>query len=110
MTSSTGRPSNPPLALMSSRQMSSAVLITLLGEAPAPVSARLMPILIGLPDCACAPVSSNDPKINVAVQRCSIFHSDFVIVSSLGGGCCSPPSSFELFAHVLGRPRAPIVR
>src|SRR6266508_1233751 len=34
MTSSTGRPSNPPLALTSSRQISSAVLITLLGAAP----------------------------------------------------------------------------
>ena len=48
MTSSTGRPNSPPLALTSSRQMSSAVLITLLGAAPAPVSARLKPILIGI--------------------------------------------------------------
>src|SRR5262245_29574425 len=52
MTSSTGRPSRPPLALMSSRHISRAILITLLGAAPAPVKARLSPILIGGPLCA----------------------------------------------------------
>src|SRR5919198_2055345 len=52
MTSSTGRPSTPPLAFTSSRHISSAVLITLLGAAPAPVNARLSPILIGCPVCA----------------------------------------------------------
>src|SRR5215467_34841 len=52
MTSSTGRPSTPPLAFTSSRHISSAVLITLLGAAPAPVNARLSPILIGWPLCA----------------------------------------------------------
>src|SRR5215471_12526817 len=52
MRSSTGRPSTPPLAFTSSRHISSAVLITLLGAAPAPVNARLSPILIGWPLCA----------------------------------------------------------
>src|SRR5215831_21113377 len=52
MRSSTGRPSTPPLAFTSSRHISSAVLITLLGAAPAPVNARLSPILIGCPVCA----------------------------------------------------------
>src|SRR5215467_1958540 len=52
MRSSTGRPSRPPLAFTSSRHISSAVLITLLGAAPAPVNARLSPILIGWPLCA----------------------------------------------------------
>jgi hypothetical protein len=40
------------LAFASSRHISSAVLITLLGAAPAPVNARLSPILIGWPLCA----------------------------------------------------------
>ena len=61
------------MALTSSRQMSSAVLITLLGAAPAPVSARLKPILIGLPLCADAPESASSPTMNAATNARSAF-------------------------------------
>src|SRR5262245_36774904 len=72
---STGRPSRPPLALMSSRHISSAVLITLLGAAPAPVSARLSPTLIGLPPCAAAPDSAAAPIASTAaVVRSALKH------------------------------------
>src|SRR5215475_12900211 len=83
MTSSTGRPSRPPLALMSSRHISSAVLITLLGAAPAPVSARLNPTLIGLLPCADALDSINEPIANTAAAARSAFkHQVHMAVSS----------------------------
>src|SRR5215831_13136721 len=60
---------------MSSRQMSSAVLITLDGAAPAPVSARLMPMRIGLPLCASAPekqanaMTKEAPRVRRALRQ-----------------------------------------
>src|SRR5262249_22478187 len=74
--------SSPPLALMSSRQMSSAVLITLDGDAPAPVSARLMPIRIGLPLWARAPEKQPNPIISEAPRLRSALRQRFMIVSS----------------------------
>ena len=82
MTSSTGRPSNPPLALTSSRQISSAVPITLLGAAPPPVSARLNPTLMGSPLCADAPDRAKNPVINAATDARSAIPHTFPIVSS----------------------------
>src|SRR3954466_9217043 len=49
---STGRPNSPPLALMSSRHSSIAACSILPAGAPAPVSARLIPTLIGSAACA----------------------------------------------------------
>src|SRR4051812_12098153 len=114
MTSSTGRPSSPPLALMSSRQISSAVLITLLGAAPAPVSARLIPILIGLPLCADAPDSASSPMMNAAASARSAFPQIFAIASSLERGVDARRSyraSFiSLFMHLVARHDTPIIR
>ena len=56
---STGRPSSPPLALMSSRQSSIAACSILPAGAPAPVSASDMPTLIGSAACAGAAASSS---------------------------------------------------
>src|SRR5262249_35038803 len=67
---------------MSSRQMSSAVLITLDGDAPAPVSARLMPIRIGLPLWASAPEKKPSPIISEAPRLRSALRQRFMIVSS----------------------------
>src|SRR6187399_227570 len=86
MTSSTERPNSPPLALTSSRQMSSAVLLTLLGAAPAPVRARLKPILTGLPLCADAPERASSPTMNAATNARSAFQHNFAIVLSLERG------------------------
>src|ERR1051326_8956329 len=87
MTSCTGRPSRPPLALTSSRQMSSAVLITLLGDAPAQVSARLRPTLIGSPFCAEAFEIESNPASNAAAPARSAFPIGFGhAVSPCGGG------------------------
>src|SRR6516164_2777158 len=75
MTSSTGRPSTPPLAFTSSRHISSAVLITLLGAAPAPVNARLSPILIGCAVCADALGKATAPiAIAAAADRIAREH------------------------------------
>src|SRR5262245_40043558 len=75
MTSSTGRPSRPPLALMSSRHISRAILITLLGAAPAPVKARLSPILIGGPLCANALDNVATPNTSTAATaRTACWH------------------------------------
>src|SRR6185437_13716595 len=52
----TGRPSSPPLALMSSRQIMSAASTCLPMGATAPVKAMLKPTLIG--SAACAAVAS----------------------------------------------------
>ncbi len=57
--------------------------MTLLGAAPAPVSARPTPIRIGLPPCADAPDSESKPAINAAAHARSAFPTSFVIVSSL---------------------------
>src|SRR5262245_47054423 len=117
MTSCTGRPSSPPLALTSSRQMSSAVLITLLGAAPAPVSARPMPILIGSPLWAAAFETENSPTSNAAADARSAFQTCLVIASSLEAARrCAPPLSFSLltsFVHLVVRHHrhdAPVVR
>src|SRR5262249_21507744 len=82
-TSSTGRPSNPPFALTSSRQILSAVLITLLGAAPAPVSARLIPTLMGLPLCADAPEREKNTMMNAATSACTAVPHIFAIVGAL---------------------------
>src|SRR4029453_5840176 len=84
MTSSTGRPSRPPLAFTSSRHISSAVLITLLGAAPAPVNARLSPILIGWPVCADALDKLTVPiAIAVTADRIACKHQVHIASSSL---------------------------
>src|SRR3954452_21104767 len=105
MTSCTGRASSPPLALTSSRQMSSAVLMTLLGAAPAPVSARPTPILIGSPLWAAAFDSESNPTINAAADARSAFPTSFVMVSSLWAERhCAPPLSCSLltsFVHLV---------
>src|SRR5262249_28797756 len=57
------------------RHISSAVLITLLGAAPAPVNARLSPILIGCPVCADAPGKATRPiAIAAAADRTACKH------------------------------------
>src|SRR3954470_6907291 len=110
MTSSTGRPNSPPLALMSSRQMSRAVLITLLGAAPAPVSARLRPILTGLPLCAEASGMANTPTINAATNARSAFPHTLVIVSSLNGASLRAAFAVDrLFVHLVCRHDTPVV-
>src|SRR5215472_3894396 len=84
MTSSTGRPSRPPLAFTSSRHISSAVLITLLGAAPAPVNARLSPTLIGWPLCADALGKAIAPiAIAAAPDRIARKHQVHIAPSSL---------------------------
>src|SRR5689334_12673045 len=83
MTSSTGRPSRPPLAFTSSRHMSSAVLIILLGAAPAPVNARLKPTLIGLPLCAEAFDDAAPIAIKAAAVRSARKHQVRMVSSSL---------------------------
>jgi hypothetical protein len=102
MTSSTGRPSSPPLALTSSRQISSAVLITLLGAAPAPVSARLMPIRIGLPLCADAPEIKPSPMTSAAPRRRSALRQSSIIFSSLDPGSGGPPFGIALRRRFIG--------
>src|SRR6478736_1935984 len=111
MTSSTGRPSSPPLALTSSRQISSAVLITLLGAAPAPVSARLNPTLMGLPLCADAPDSASKPTMNAATNARSAFPHNLAIVSSLNGASLRAALAVgRLFMHFLCRHNTPVIR
>src|SRR5215510_8311754 len=101
MRSSTGRPSRPPLAFTSSRHISSAVLITLLGAAPAPVNARLSPILIGWPLCADA-----FDKVTVAIaiamaaDRIACKHQVH-IASSLVRAVGSRPAASVLVTHVV---------
>src|SRR5215510_8311755 len=101
MTSSTGRPSRPPLAFTSSRHISSAVLITLLGAAPAPVNARLSPILIGWPLCADA-----FDKVTVAIaiamaaDRIACKHQVH-IASSLVRAVGSRPAASVLVSHLV---------
>jgi hypothetical protein len=63
-------------------QISSAVLITLLGAAPAPVSARLIPTLMGLPVCADAPEREKNPMMKAATNACSAVPHIFAMVSS----------------------------
>src|SRR5262249_44388642 len=107
MTSSTGRPSNPPLALTSSRQISSAVLITLLGAAPAPVTASLLPLESGLPFCAGSPemkrsrLLSARPRGRSALRQIS-FTTPF-LSPSLGG----PLLGLGLRRHFIGPPLFP---
>src|SRR5580704_18022964 len=55
----TGRPSSPPLALMSSYQIFCASSADLPLAASPPVIAMLKPILIGSPDCAAAQSAAN---------------------------------------------------
>src|SRR5436190_14390438 len=81
---STGRPSSPPLALMSSRQISIAACSILPAGAPEPVSARLMPTLTGLPLCADAPEYQHSPASSAAATAPSDLLVVFM-VSSLGG-------------------------
>src|SRR5436190_5778642 len=74
----------PPLAFTSSRHISSAVLITLLGAAPAPVNARLSPILIGCPVCADALGKAIAPiAIAAAADRIAPKHQVAIAPSSL---------------------------
>src|SRR6185503_10294239 len=110
MTSSTGRPSSPPLALTSSRQISSAVLITLLGAAPAPVSARLIPTLMGLPVCADAPEREKNPMMKAATNACSAVPHIFAMVSSRMRNVGAPAShGAVLFVHFVTWHDAPVV-
>src|SRR5215831_1014321 len=93
MTSSTGRPSRPPLAFTSSHHISSAVLITLLGAAPAPVNARLPPTLIGWPLCADAlDKATAATAIATAVDRIACRHQVH-IASSLARTVAQPPET-----------------
>src|SRR6516164_11590471 len=65
----TGRPSNPPLALMSSSQIFWASRADLpFGPSP-PVIAMLYPILIGSPDCAAAGAASSAPASSARTAR-----------------------------------------
>src|SRR5712672_3545752 len=89
---STGRPSSPPLALTSSRQISIAACSILPAGAPEPVSARLMPTLIGLPLCADAPKHQHSPASSAAANAPSVFLVVFILVSFLGGNVA--PSLF----------------
>src|SRR5262245_10874769 len=74
----------PPLAFTSSRHISSAVLITLLGAAPAPVNARLSPTLIGCPVCADAVDKAIAPiAIAAAADRIAPKHQVDIAPSSL---------------------------
>src|SRR5882724_5760099 len=82
---STERPSSPPLALMSSRQSSTAACSILPAGAPEPVRARLMPTLIGLPLCADAPEVQYSPASNAAAIVPSVLLVVFIMVSFLGG-------------------------
>src|SRR5246127_2686659 len=66
---------------IASRQISSAVLITFTGDAPAPVSARLIPIRTGLPLCAVAPESKPTPIISAAPRVRSALQQRSTIVS-----------------------------
>src|ERR1043165_3702697 len=75
---STGRPSSPPLALMSSRQSSIAACSILPAGAPVPVSASDMPTLIG--SAACAGIAANS---SAAAAPPSARRDSFTIASSL---------------------------
>src|SRR4029079_1426713 len=77
---STGRPSRPPLALMSSRHSSIAACNILPAGAPPPVSASDMPTLIG--SAACAGAAMKSPATSAAPAR-SAIRASFVISSSL---------------------------
>src|SRR5262249_27537047 len=103
MTSSTGRPSTPPLAFTSSRHISSAVLITLLGAAPAPVNARLSPILIGWPLCADA-LDKVTVAIAIAVpaDRIACKHQVHIASSSFVLLGTRPAASFLVTRVVCG--------
>src|SRR3954464_15811027 len=82
---STGRPSSPPLALTSSRQISMAACSILPAGAPAPVSARLMPTLIGLPLCADAPEVQHNPASSATATAPSVLLVVCIMIPSLGG-------------------------
>jgi hypothetical protein len=71
------------LAFTSSRHISSAVLITLLGAAPAPVNARLSPILIGCVVCADALGKATAPIAIAAATDCIARKHHVHIASSL---------------------------
>src|SRR4029078_13463452 len=93
--------------------MSREVGMTLLGAAPAPVSARPTPMRIGLPLCADAPESERNATINAAAHVRSAFPMSLVIVSSLTGkaslclALCS--QSPGLLVHFIRRHDAPVV-
>src|ERR1700712_2922060 len=80
---STGRPSSPPLALTSSRQISTAACNILPAGAPAPVSARLMPTLIGLPLWADAPEGQHSPASSAAAHAPNALLTTLNITVSL---------------------------
>src|ERR1051325_11115433 len=88
---STGRPSSPPLALMSSRQISIAACSILPAGAPAPVSASDIPTLIGLPLCADALGDQHSPASSAAATAPSVLLVVFIAVSSpVGRGLFLP--------------------
>src|SRR5215467_11263254 len=101
MTSSTGRPSTPPLAFTSSRHISSAVLITLLGAAPAPVNARLSPTLIGWPDCADALGKAIAPIAIAATADCIAREHQVHIAPSLVRAVGSRAAASVFLTHVV---------
>src|SRR5690348_5886995 len=78
MMISTGRPSRPPLALTSSRQISIAACSILPAGAPVPVNARLMPTLIGSAACAGDIASSNSAVVAFPNARRDSFTISFL--------------------------------
>src|SRR3954465_324906 len=83
MMISTGRPSIPPLGLTASPPMSMAACSILPAGAPAPVSARLIPTLIGLPLWAETLEDQHRPASSTAADAPSALLVTFIIVSSL---------------------------
>src|SRR5882724_6166214 len=107
---STGRPMSPPLALTSSRQSSMAACSILPAGAPEPVSARLMPTLIGLPLCAAAPVNPSRLASVTAASDRNAFRRALIIVLPHSEHLCSRSTKHgELCARVqLLLPRVPV--
>src|SRR6187402_2268324 len=81
---STGRPSSPPLALTSSRQMSIAACSILPAGALPPVSERPAPTLIGGPLWAVAPESPIRLTSVAAASDRSALRRPFIIVLPCG--------------------------
>src|ERR1044071_6063853 len=69
MMISTGRPSSPPLALISSRQSSIAACSILPAGAPVPVSASDIPTLIGSAGCARIAAENNNRAAAPSARR-----------------------------------------
>src|SRR6185312_13580546 len=92
----TGRPSSPPLALMSSRQIMSAASTCLPMGATAPVKAMLKPTLIGSAACA-AVASATAPNTAAAAKN---VRTRFIEI--LPSSCCSTSAAIldKAVAHL----------